>query len=81
MPACRAQGCVADGNRFAYRVGIPSAGRWSEAFNSDDYDAWGNPDVVSNGGSVEAVDVPMHGYACFAELTPPANSFLAFSRG
>lgn len=66
--------------RHGYRVGFPHGGRWREAFNSDVYDRWVNPDVVGNGGAVHAGDIPMHGFGHSAAVTLPANSVLVFAR-
>lgn len=65
---------------YHYRIGLPFAGRWNEAFNSDVYEGWVNPQVAGNGGAVEAQSMPMHGYDASAELTLPANSLLVFTR-
>lgn len=70
----------ADQARYGYRVGFPSAGRWMEAFNSDVYDNWVNPQLVGNAGAVYADATPMHGFAYSAELTLPPNSLLVFCR-
>lgn len=47
-------------HRFGYRIGFPSVGDWREAFNSDVYENWVNPNVVDNGGQVIADPHPMH---------------------
>ena len=66
-------------HRVNYRIGFPHGGRWREAFNSDVYEHWVNPDVAGNGGGVEARPQPMHGFAFSAALTLPANSALVFA--
>lgn len=67
-------------HRFGYRVGMPGGGRWAEVFNSDVYENWVNPDVVGNGGGVDADAAPMHGQDHSASLALPANSLLVFAR-
>jgi 1,4-alpha-glucan branching enzyme len=69
---------LADQPRYNYRVGFPSGGRWLEAFNSDVYDHWVNPQVVGNAGAVEASPESMHEFDHSAELTLPPNSILVF---
>ena len=55
--------------RFAYRVGMPRAGRWVEALNTDsDYYGGSN---VGNLGGVEAEAVPWHDEPFSAEVTLP----------
>jgi 1,4-alpha-glucan branching enzyme len=71
---------LADLNRYNYRIGFPSPGRWTEAFNSDVYDNWVNPLVTGNHGNIFADPVPCHDFGFSAELTLPANSILVFSR-
>jgi 1,4-alpha-glucan branching enzyme len=66
---------------YDYDVGFPQPGRWLEIFNSDVYDNWVNPAVAGNGGEVEANGPAMHGLACSAALTIPANGLLVFARG
>ena len=67
-------------NRFDYRVGFPLGGSWREAFNSDVYENWVNPDAVGNGGQVFADSQPLHGFSYSASLTLPANAILVFTR-
>jgi 1,4-alpha-glucan branching enzyme len=67
-------------NRFGYRIGFPGGGGWREAFNSDVYENWCNPDVVGNGGGVVAEALPLHDLSHSAELVLPANSVLIFTR-
>jgi 1,4-alpha-glucan branching enzyme len=72
---------LANFNRYGYRVGFPTGGGWREVFNSDVYDNWVNPQVIGNGGSVSADDIPLHGFSYSAALTLPANSLLLFNHG
>jgi 1,4-alpha-glucan branching enzyme len=62
-----------------YAIGFPKAGRWREVFNSDVYDNWVNPIVAGNGGTIEAVSTPMHGFAASAEIVIPANGVVVFA--
>jgi 1,4-alpha-glucan branching enzyme len=55
--------------RERYRVGLPRAGAWREALNSDGGEYGGAG--VGNGGRVEAEEVPWHGQPWSAELTLP----------
>jgi 1,4-alpha-glucan branching enzyme len=59
-----------------YQLGLPRAGRWREAFNSDGYDHFPNPSVAGNGGSVVADGPARHGFEQSAALTVPANGLL-----
>jgi len=68
-------------HRHEYRLGFPHGGGWREAFNSDVYEQWVNPNVAGNGGGVTADARPMHGCGYSAALTLPANSLLVFVRG
>ncbi|MET1038571.1 MAG: alpha amylase C-terminal domain-containing protein, partial [Aeromicrobium sp.] len=55
-----------------YRIGLPSAGTWREVLNTDS-DVYGGSGV-GNLGSVEADDVPAHGFEASAVLQlPPAG--------
>ena len=63
-----------------YRIGFPAAGRWLERFNSDAYDHWVNPWVAGNGGGIDAIAEPMHGFAASASIVIPANSVLVFAK-
>jgi 1,4-alpha-glucan branching enzyme len=67
-------------NRFGYRIGFPDGGAWQEAFNSDVYENWVNPDVVGNGGGIHAEPQPLHDFSHSAALVLPANSVLVFAR-
>jgi 1,4-alpha-glucan branching enzyme len=71
---------LANFHRFDYRIGFPAASRWHEAFNSDVYDNWVNPQIVGNGGEVFAERSPLDGFDCSASIVLPANSLLVFSR-
>jgi 1,4-alpha-glucan branching enzyme len=62
-----------------YKIGFPRAGRWREVFNSDVYDNWVNPAAAGNGGAVEAVSVPMHGFVASADIVIPANGVIVFA--
>ncbi len=55
--------------RYAYRIGLPHAGRWRETLNSDSsiYGGAG----IGNGGEVHATDDPSHGLGASAEITLP----------
>ncbi|MRJ76779.1 1,4-alpha-glucan branching protein GlgB [Aeromicrobium sp. SMF47] len=55
-----------------YRIGLPVAGTWREVLNTDSEIYGGSG--VGNLGSVEAEDVPMHGFASSAVVQlPPAG--------
>jgi 1,4-alpha-glucan branching enzyme len=64
-----------------YRIGFPRAGHWREVFNTDAYDNWVNPIVAGNGGAIEAVPTPMHGFVASAEIVIPANGVVIFKVG
>ncbi|WP_436530190.1 alpha amylase C-terminal domain-containing protein [Actinoplanes sp. HUAS TT8] len=59
-----------------YRLGLPRPGRWREAFNSDYYDHFPNPQVSGNAGAVVADGSPMHGLGQSGALTVPANGLI-----
>jgi 1,4-alpha-glucan branching enzyme len=65
---------------WGYGLGFPGAGGWREAFNSDVYDHWVNPQVAGNGGGVTAHDGPLHGLPANASIVIPANGVLVFIR-
>ena len=67
-------------HQYAHRIGFPLSGWWNEAFNSDVYESWVNPQVAGNGGRADAQPMPMHSYEASAELMLPANSLLVFTR-
>jgi 1,4-alpha-glucan branching enzyme len=71
---------LANFNQYGYRIGFPADGSWREAFNSDVYDNWVNPQVTGNGAGVFADSTPMHGFDCSAALALPANGLLVFAR-
>jgi 1,4-alpha-glucan branching enzyme len=71
---------LANFNQYGYRIGVPGDGRWREAFNSDVYDNWVNPQVTGNGGAVFADATPLHGFDYSAPLTLPANGLLVFAQ-
>jgi 1,4-alpha-glucan branching enzyme len=60
--------------REGYRVGLPRAGGWREALNTDAAEYGGSG--MGNGGRVTPDDVPWHGQPCSAELTLPPLSVL-----
>lgn len=64
---------------YDYRLGFPHTGRWTEAFNSDVYEAMPNPNVAGNAGHITASPHGMHGFAASASLTIPANGVLIFA--
>jgi 1,4-alpha-glucan branching enzyme len=55
--------------RSGYRLGLPRAGRWREAMNTDS-SFYGGSDVGNLGG-VESVPIPWHGQPMSAEVTLP----------
>ncbi len=76
----------ADGSRLAcianfagvphhdYRVGLPSAGRWTEVLNTDAESFGGSG--VGNLGAVEATEEPWHGQPASAVLQLPPSGVL-----
>src|SRR4051794_5094916 len=68
-----------EATHYDYRIGMPRAGRWREAFNSDVYDNWVNPVVAGNGGAVFATDSPLHGLPASASVVIPANRLSSWS--
>lgn len=64
---------------WGYEVGFPRAGEWREAFNSDVYDNWVNPNAAGNGGRVWASNTPRDGFEASATLVLPANSIVVFT--
>lgn len=71
---------LAESNWYNYEIGFPSAGRWTEVFNSDVYDNWVNPLCAGNSGGIEASGPPLHGLGASAPITIPANGFVGFAR-
>jgi len=67
--------------RHAYRIGLPHAGNWREALNSD-ADIYGGSNMGNLGGVV-AEERPAHGYGASAVLTLPplATVFFEYSPG
>lgn len=55
--------------RHGYRIGLPSAGEWKEACNTDAVEYGGSG--VGNLGKVVAEEVPWHGLEASASLTLP----------
>jgi 1,4-alpha-glucan branching enzyme len=55
--------------RRAYRIGLPSGGRWTEALNTDATQFGGGG--VGNGGDIDATGDPWHGLPNSAELILP----------
>ncbi len=66
--------------KHGYAIGLPFAGTWREAFNSDAYDGFPNPWTVGNGGSIQAEGPPLDGFPASATLTLPANGTLLLLR-
>jgi 1,4-alpha-glucan branching enzyme len=65
--------------RFAYRIGLPQGGRWSEVVNSD-AEAYGGSNLGNLGGVV-ADEYKVHGQPFSAEFTLPPLSIIAFKAG
>jgi 1,4-alpha-glucan branching enzyme len=63
-----------------YAIGLPFAGDWREAFNSDVYDNFPNPAPVGNDGHVEAWNEPLDGFAARAAVAIPANGVIVLGR-
>jgi 1,4-alpha-glucan branching enzyme len=72
---------LAEATWYGYELGFPSAGYWTEVFNSDVYDNWVNPQVAGNGGGVQAGGGPMHGFPASAAVVIPANGVVVFTKG
>jgi 1,4-alpha-glucan branching enzyme len=62
--------------RAGYRIGLPTAGRWREVFNSDAVDYGGSG--LGNLGVVVADAVPAHGLPASAAITLPPLATLYF---
>ncbi|MDQ0767952.1 1,4-alpha-glucan branching enzyme [Pseudarthrobacter defluvii] len=71
---------LAESTLYDYSLGFPSAGQWTELFNSDYYDHFPNPWVQGNNGGTAAQGPGMHGLPFSSTLTIPANSILVFSQ-
>lgn len=63
-----------------YELGFPTHGYWREAFNSDVYDNWVNPQCAGNGGGIDAHGRPLHKLPTSAHIVIPANSVTIFTR-
>ncbi|MCA1588025.1 MAG: 1,4-alpha-glucan branching protein GlgB [Chloroflexi bacterium] len=61
--------------RHDYRLGLPRAGRWREALNSDS-EHYGGSNVGNLGGTVASADQPWHGQPASAVLSLPRLSGL-----
>jgi len=72
---------LAETNWYDYAIGLPLAGHWTEAFNSDLYDNFPNPIVAGNEGAITASGPPLHGFSTSANIVIPANGFVVFTRG
>jgi 1,4-alpha-glucan branching enzyme len=64
--------------RTGYRVGVPAAGRWEEALNSDALLYGGSG--VGNAGGADAQALPHHGKPFSLEITLPPLAVLVFRR-
>jgi len=62
--------------RTGYRIGLPSAGRWREIFNSDAR-AYGGSGL-GNLGEIHATPTPAHGFAACADIVLPPLSTVYF---
>jgi 1,4-alpha-glucan branching enzyme len=62
----------------SYSLGFPSAGVWTELFNSDLFDNWPNPQAVSNPSGVSTIGPGMHGFSQSATIAIPANGIQIF---
>jgi 1,4-alpha-glucan branching enzyme len=60
--------------RYAYRIGVPSGGRYEEILNSDS--SWYGGGGVGNLGGGEADRMPSHGFDHSLSLTVPPLGFL-----
>ena len=60
--------------RENYCIGVPTAGIYTELFNSDDVEFGGGG--VTNGDTIKSVPEPMHGFEDSISLTLPAMSVL-----
>jgi 1,4-alpha-glucan branching enzyme len=62
--------------RYAYRVGVPAAGYWREALNSDS-EVYGGGNV-GNGGGIHTMNVPSHGQEQSLSITMPPLGVVFF---
>ena len=60
--------------RTGYRVGLPEAGLYKEALNSDSASYWGSN--MGNAGQVQAEDIPFNQWPCSVSLTLPPLGML-----
>jgi 1,4-alpha-glucan branching enzyme len=63
-------------NLYNYSIGLPWPGAWKEAFNSDYFDRFPNPNVSGNGGGVAATGGARDGFGYSASMVLPANGLL-----
>ncbi|NOT45320.1 MAG: 1,4-alpha-glucan branching protein GlgB [Acidobacteria bacterium] len=64
--------------REGYRVGVPARGWYRELLNSDAAEYGGGN--MGNGGGVEALPEPTHGYPCSLRLVVPPLGFLLLKK-
>jgi len=69
-----------ESTQYGYTIPFPAQGHWIEAFNSDVFENWVNPEVAGNGGGIDAQGPPMNGLSASQAITIPANSVLVFAR-
>jgi 1,4-alpha-glucan branching enzyme len=69
---------LSNSNTYNYRVGFPSGGSWKEAFNSDIYENWVNPNICGNGGWVNTDNQSYDGFNYSVAISVPANGILVF---
>ena len=62
--------------RTGYRIGMPSAGRWVEIFNSDAQEYGGSG--MGNLGGITAEPTPAHGFEASAQIVLPPLATLYF---
>ena len=72
---------LSDTTNYAYVLGFPLPGAWSEVFNSDVYQNFPNPHAAGNGGSVDATGPATEAMPHSASIVIPANSVLVFVPG
>jgi 1,4-alpha-glucan branching enzyme len=65
--------------RHDYRLGVPRAGWWREALNSDAKEYWGQG--FGNLGGVEATPDPSHGHPYSVAVTLPPLAVVFFKSG
>jgi 1,4-alpha-glucan branching enzyme len=63
--------------RHDYRLGVPRAGWWREALNSDAKEYWGQG--IGNLGGVEATPDPSHGHPYSVSVTLPPLAVVFFT--